>query len=169
MDVRFVLLTATLVVIASGAYALKRLASVAVEFQRVSRKSTAMYNCAMKQHGFIMKFNITRSSSATYFIAALTILAVGAAKQAAAADVATTLATNANVSDFVTEPTDITEADAAVGAYLLPLALVCERHRNRILVNTQPNVSDKLFHDPSSMHEAQHQTIQRNPLKACIL
>ena len=128
-----------------------------------------MYNRALKQHGFIMKFNITRSSHAAYFMAALTILTIGAAKQAAAADVATTLATNPNFSDFVTELTDITEADAAVGAYLLPLALVCERHRNRFLVNIQPNVSDKLFHDPSSMHEARRQTIQRNPLKACIL
>jgi uncharacterized surface protein with fasciclin (FAS1) repeats len=50
-----------------------------------------------------MKFNITRSSSAAYFLAALTVLTVGTAKQAAAADVATTLATNPNFSDFVTE------------------------------------------------------------------
>jgi hypothetical protein len=37
-----------------------------------------------------------------------------------------------------------------------PLARICKRNRHRILVHVQPNVGDKLFHDPSPMHEARH-------------
>ncbi|MEJ1977901.1 MAG: fasciclin domain-containing protein [Acetobacteraceae bacterium] len=50
-----------------------------------------------------MKSSVTRSLRRAYFLAAVTVLAAGTAKQAAAADVASTLASDPQFSDFVTE------------------------------------------------------------------
>ena len=56
-------------------------------------------------------------------------------------------------------------SDLSVLAHFPSLAGRGKRDRNRILVNIKADVDDKLFHDPSPMHEALHRTIQRNPRK----
>jgi len=50
-----------------------------------------------------MKLHFPSPSRLAYFLAAFTVLAAGTAKQAAAADIATTLAQDPQFSDFVTE------------------------------------------------------------------
>ena len=51
-----------------------------------------------------------------------------------------------------------TVRDLAILTHFTPLARLGERHRNRILVNIQADVGDRLFHDPSPMHEARHRS-----------
>jgi hypothetical protein len=46
-----------------------------------------------------------------------------------------------------------------------PQARFSQCDRYRILVHIQTNIGDKLFQDPSPMHEARHRTIRRNPRK----
>ena len=46
----------------------------------------------------------------------------------------------------------------AVFTHFSPLARIRRRDRNRILVHIQTNVRDRVFHDPSPMHEARHRT-----------
>jgi hypothetical protein len=53
--------------------------------------------------------------------------------------------------------------DFAILTNFPPLARLGQRHRDRILVHIQPDVGDRMFHDPSPMHEALHRPIRRNP------
>ncbi len=46
--------------------------------------------------------------------------------------------------------------DLAMLAHFSPLARLGQCNRNRILVHIQADVSDRLVHDPSPMHEARH-------------
>ena len=46
--------------------------------------------------------------------------------------------------------------DLAMLAHVTPNAGLGENHHNRVLVHIQTNLRDRLFHDPSPMHEARH-------------
>ena len=53
--------------------------------------------------------------------------------------------------------------DLTIVSHLTAIAPRRKRNRDRLLVHVQSDIRDKLFHDPSPMHEARRRIIRRNP------